>query len=108
MQSCSLALCLGNQFIAGAKARHQTAFFEQEDGTEGPREEDALDGGKCDHAFGKAGSGGVAPFKGPFFFPLYTCNGFDCPQKVSLLSWILDVHVDQKQVRFTVDVFNIR
>jgi hypothetical protein len=27
---------LANQFVAEAKARHQTAFFEPEDGTEGP------------------------------------------------------------------------
>jgi hypothetical protein len=29
MQSCSVSLPLGNLFIAGAKARHQTAFLSQ-------------------------------------------------------------------------------
>jgi hypothetical protein len=41
---------LANQFVAEAKARHQTTFFEPEDGTEGPQEEDALNGSKCNHA----------------------------------------------------------
>ncbi len=97
---------MANQFVVEAKARHQTAFFEPEDGTEGPREEDALDSSECSNAFGKAGSGGVAPFEGPFCFLLYTWYGFDCLQKVHLLGWILDIRVNQKQVRFTVDVFN--
>jgi hypothetical protein len=58
------------------------------------------------HVFGKAGSSEVAPFEGPFCFLFYTWYSFDCSQMVRLLSRILDVHVDQKQVRFTVDVFD--
>ena len=97
---------MANQFVAEAKARHKTAFFEPEDGTEGAREEDTLDGGECNHAFGKSGRVESHHLRAHFCFPLYKWYGFNCLQKVHLLSWILDVRVDQKQVHFIVDVFD--
>ena len=45
-------------------------FLEPEDGTERPWKEDAFDGGECNRAFGKAGSGSVAPLESPMCFPL--------------------------------------
>ncbi len=37
---------------------HQATFLEPEDGAQGPWEEDDFNSGECNHAFGKASSGG--------------------------------------------------
>ncbi len=56
---------VADKFVAETKARHESALFEPEYGAERAQEEDAFDSSKCNHLFGKAGTGGVAPFKGP-------------------------------------------
>ena len=57
-----------NQFIAEFESWHQATFLEPEDGIKHPRKEDAFDGGKCNHVFGKAGSGSVTPLESPLCF----------------------------------------
>ena len=81
-------------------------FFQLEDDTEGTREEDAFDRGECNHAFGKACSGGVTPFEGPLCFLLNAGYGFDRLTEVCFLHRVLDVCVDEERVRLTVDVLN--
>ena len=64
------AFFAANQFVAEAEARHESAFFEPENGTERAREEDTFDCSKGNDPFGKAGVGGEASFEGP------TCLAF--------------------------------
>ncbi len=71
-------------------------FFQPEDGTKGTQKEDAFDGGECNHAFGKAGRGGVTPFESPLCFSLDARYGFDCSKEVLLLRGVLDVCVDEE------------
>ena len=49
------------------------------------REEDAFDSSECDHAFSKAGSGGITPFEGPLRFPLDAWHGLDRAEEVLFL-----------------------
>ena len=51
-----------DQFIAKAEARQESLLFKSEYGAKRAREENTFNSGKCNHAFGKAGIGGVAPF----------------------------------------------
>jgi len=81
-------------------------LFQPEDGTEGVRKEYALNRGKRDHTFGKAGCSGVAPSERPLCFPLDTGDGLDCSQEVHLLRRILEVHVNVERLSLTGDVFD--
>ena len=97
---------MANQFIAEAKPWHQAALFQPEDGAEGARKKYAFYCGKRDHAFGKAGCGGVAPSGRPMCFPLDTGDGLNRSQEVHLLRGVLAVRVDEERVRLAVDVFD--
>jgi hypothetical protein len=69
-----------DKFVAETEARHEVVFFEPEYGAESAREEDAFDSSRCNHLLGKAGAGGVAPFKGKIGFALdtwYCFNGME-------------------------------
>jgi hypothetical protein len=68
--------------FAETKARHQSALFELDHGTERAQEEDAFNSSKCNHSFGKASVSGVAPFKGPICFVLNTWYCFDGMEQV--------------------------
>ncbi len=94
-----------DKFAAETKARHESVLFELEYGAERALEEDAFDGSKCNHLFGKAGAGGVAPFEGPIGFALDTWYCFDGMEQVQFLCWVLDVGVDDEGVCFAVDNF---
>ena len=79
-EACKVAVesfITANQFVAEAEARHKSALFEPEYGTERAREEDAFDSSKCNHMFGEAGIGGVAPFESPVGFALDAWYCFD-------------------------------
>ena len=56
---------MANEFVAEAEAGHESALFEPEFGTERSQEENAFNSGKCDYPFGKAGVGGITPYKSP-------------------------------------------
>ncbi len=68
-----------NQLVTEAEAWYQATFLEPEDGAERLREKYPLDGCECNHTFGKVGSGGVPPPKGPLCFLLNAWYGFDRP-----------------------------
>jgi hypothetical protein len=80
MQAAVEAFVLTDQFIAKAEARHESSLFKPEYGAKRAREENtfAFDSGECNHSFGKAGIGGVAPFESPVGFALYAWYCFDC------------------------------
>ncbi len=97
---------LADELIAEAESRHESVFFEPEDGTERSQEEDAFDGSKFNRAFGKAGIGGITPLTCPVGFALnaqYSLNGV---QKVQFLLLVLGVGINQQQVNLAVDVFD--
>ena len=79
-------------------------FFEPKNGTEGSQEEDAFNSHERNHAFHKAGSGSITPFESPLHLALDARHHFNRTEQVILLAWILDVRVDEKQVRFAVDI----
>ena len=53
------AFVTANQFVAKAKARHESAFLEPENGAERAQEENTFDHSKIDDPFVKDGVGGV-------------------------------------------------
>jgi hypothetical protein len=71
-----------DKFVAETKARHESVLFEPEYGADRAEGDDAFDSSKCNHSFGKAGAGGVAPFKGPIGFALDTWYCFDGMEQV--------------------------
>jgi len=73
-EACKVAVeafILTDQFIAKAETRHESSLFKPEYGAKRAREENTFDSGECNHAFIKAGIGGVAPFESPVGFVLY-------------------------------------
>ena len=81
-------------------------FFQPKNSTERTGKEDAFNSSKCSHAFGKAGRGGIAPFKSPLCFLLDARYGLNRPQEVVFLRGVLDVRVDEERVGFALDVLN--
>jgi hypothetical protein len=72
-EACEVAMesfITADQFVAEAEARLESALFEPEYGSERAREEDAFDGGKCNHTDGETGIGGVVPFESLVGFAL--------------------------------------
>ena len=79
-EACEVAVesfVTADQFVAEAEARHESALFESEYGTERAQEENAFNGGKCNHKFGETGIDGVAPFESPVGFALDAWYCFD-------------------------------
>ena len=55
------ALVAADELVGEAEARHEAALLEPEDGAEGAREEDALDGGEGHAPLGEARRSALAP-----------------------------------------------
>ena len=88
---------MANEFVAEAEARHESALFEPEFGTERSQEENAFfNSGKCNDPFGKAGIGRITPFKSPIGLAVSAWNCFDGAEKVQFFGWVYDVRVDEK------------
>ena len=71
-----------DQFVAKAKARHESTFLEPEDGTERAQEENTFNSGKGNDLFGEAGVGGGAPFESPTCFAFHAWYCFDGAEEV--------------------------
>ena len=69
-----------NEFVAEAKAGHESALLKPEYGTERAQEENAFDSSKCNHLIGVPGIGWVAPFESPVVFVLNAWHCFNCTE----------------------------
>ncbi len=81
MRSCSGGLLLDSRLINSLlklRPGMSPRFLMSEYGAKRAQEENTFDSGECNHAFGKAGIGGVAPFESPVGFTLYAWYCFDC------------------------------
>ena len=99
-------LVAADELVGEAKAGHEAALLEPEDGAEGTREEDALDGGEGDAALGEGGIVALAPLEGPAGLALDAGDGLDGVEEVLLLLDVLDVGVDEEGVGLGVDVLD--
>ena len=79
-------------------------FLQPKDSAERAREVDAFNSRECDHAFSKAGGGGITPFEGPLRFPLDAWHGLDRADEVLFLRRVFDVRVDEERIGFTVNI----
>ena len=100
------ALVAADELVGEAEAREEAALLEPEDRAEGPREEDALDGGEGHAPLGEGGVIPLAPLQGPAGLLLDAGDGLDGVEEVVLLVRVLDVRVDEEGVGLGVDVLD--
>jgi len=98
-------LVTADQLVGKGEARHQTTFFEPENGAEAAREEDTLDGGEGYQALSEA-VGGIDPLKGPVRLQFNTFDVIDCLEEVLRFSSVIDVGVNEDRVRLRVNVLH--
>ena len=100
------SLVTADELVGEAKAGHEAALLEPEDGAEGAGEEDTLDGGEGDATLGEGGIVALAPLEGPSGLALDAGDGLDGVEQVLLLLSVLDVGVDEEGVGLGVNVLH--
>ena len=100
------ALVTADELVGEREARHEATLLEPEDGREGAREEDTLDGGERDEALGKARPLVCDPAEGPVSLLLDAGDGVNGVEEVLALLRVLDVGVNEERVCLGVDVLH--
>ena len=100
------SLVTADELVGEAKAGHEAALLEPEDGAEGAGEEDTLNGGEGDATLSEGGIVTLAPLEGPSGLALDAGDGLDSIEQVLLLLAVLDVGVDEEGVGLGMDVLH--
>lgn len=87
-------LITADELVAEGEARHEPSLLEPEDGSEGPGEENALDGGERDEALSERRTLVRDPLEGPVGLLLYARDRLDRVEQVLAFGGILDVCVN--------------
>src|SRR5579863_9430549 len=98
------SLVTADEFIAECKSRHQSSFFQPENGTETATEKYTFNRCKCNQSFGEGSV--LNPTECPFCFFLNCRNGFNGMKKPVFFPGIFNITVNQQRVGFSMNIFH--
>ncbi|KAH3660013.1 hypothetical protein OGAPHI_007218 [Ogataea philodendri] len=95
-----------DQLVGEGQTWHQTSLLKPEDRSERTREENTLNGSKCNKSFSKQSLLIVDPSHGPLGLFFDTWDGLDSVEKELGFLRVFDVGINQKRVGLGVDVLH--
>ena len=98
------AFVSGDELIGKAQARHQASFLQPKDRAETSAKENPFNSSESDNAFCERTV--VNPVEGPFCFFLDAIHCVNGVEKLAFFIVVFDVGINEKRVRFRMDVFH--
>jgi len=95
-----------DKFVGESQTRHESTLLEPEDRSEGPTEEDTLNGSEGDETLGKGRVLVLNPSDSPISLLSDAGNGVNGVEEIGALGRLLDVGIDEEGVCFGVDVLH--
>jgi hypothetical protein len=99
-------LVTADELVREGETGHQAPLLEPEDGSEGVREKDILDGGKRHQAFGGCRLLVRDPAYGPVGLALDARDSLDSVEEIFALGRLLDISVDEERLGFGMDILH--